>query len=97
MIIIVFFYWPSGSGQPLAPTCSYTAYTLSVIGLAYFLLLHWVVTSCGGFSLYTLVGQGFRFLGEWRSSWLAEVAQAPAPPALRGGVRLSSSSEKDLI
>ena len=29
-----------------------------------------------------------------RSSWLAEVAQAPAPPALRGGVRLSSSSEK---
>ena len=32
-----FFYWPSSSGQPLAPTCSYTAYTLSVNGLAYFL------------------------------------------------------------
>ena len=32
-----FFYWPSGSGKPLAPTCSYTAYTLSVNGLAYFL------------------------------------------------------------
>ena len=41
----VFFYWPSGSGQPLAPTCRLTVCTLSVIhGLAYFLPLLWVLS-----------------------------------------------------
>ena len=40
-----FFYWPSGSGQPLAPTCRLTVCTLSVIhGLAYFLPLLWVLS-----------------------------------------------------